>query len=134
MRIRFRPGASALFGAELPANELVIRIQPDEAINLRIMNKTPGLAWDIQPSELRLLYRDQYRQDIPEAYERLLLDVMLGDRGLFIRADELAAAWDIVTPVLHELERCGIEPARYAFGGDGPGWRNAGTGSGGPFA
>jgi glucose-6-phosphate 1-dehydrogenase len=133
VRIRFRPGASALFGAPgiLPANELVIRIQPDEAINLRIMNKTPGLAWDIQPSDLRLLYRDQYRQDIPEAYERLLLDVMLGDRGLFIRADELAAAWDIVTPALHGMERRGIGPERYAFGSAGPAWRGAATGPGG---
>jgi glucose-6-phosphate 1-dehydrogenase len=105
----------------LPANELVIRIQPDEAIFLRVVNKVPGLAHDLAETELDLRYSQVFAQrSIPDAYERLLLDVVEGDRSLFIRADELAAAWDIFTPVLHELDRQSVEPRPYQFGSSGP--------------
>lgn len=123
LRVQFRRPACDLFGsaaAGLPANQLVVRIQPDEAISLRVLNKTPGLAMQLQPSDLNLLYREAYPQLVPEAYERLLLDVMAGDHGLFIRADELAASWDVVTPVLQVLEAAPRPPEPYALGTDGP--------------
>ena len=104
----------------LPENELVIRIQPDEAIYLRIVNKVPGLQMALQTTDLQLNYQAAFKVPIPDAYECLLLDVMKGDRSLFIRADELAWAWDIFTPVLHQLERDKIRPAPYAFGSTGP--------------
>ncbi|OGV74932.1 MAG: glucose-6-phosphate dehydrogenase [Lentisphaerae bacterium RIFOXYA12_FULL_60_10] len=104
-----------------PANELVIRVQPDEAVILKVVNKVPGLELTMEPQALDLLYHDTFHQLlIPDAYERLLLDVLQGDRSLFIRRDELAAAWDVFTPLLHAMETQTVEPIHYAFGSDGP--------------
>jgi glucose-6-phosphate 1-dehydrogenase len=69
---------------------------------------------------LDLRYDLAYSETIPDAYEDLLLDILRGDKGLFIRSDELAAAWDIFTPLLHEIEARGISPDTYAFGAVGP--------------
>jgi glucose-6-phosphate 1-dehydrogenase len=123
VRILFHPLPRNIFWPEhdCPApNELTIRIQPEEAIRLRIMGKKPGLAMAITPAELNLLYREQYGTELPDAYERLLLDVLAGERGLFIRSDELAAAWDIVTPLLKAWESATDEPQPYSFGSGGP--------------
>ena len=104
----------------LPPNELVIRVQPDEAIFLRINNKVPGLGTKLAPTELNLRYRAAFTGVIPEAYESLLLDVVKGDKSLFIRADELAASWDVVDHVLHELDAQRREPELYPYGSHGP--------------
>jgi glucose-6-phosphate 1-dehydrogenase len=123
IRIRFRsvPGNMFCHPAACPeANELVIRVQPDEAIRLSITNKVPGMGMVLQPSSLDLRYSQAFTQLIPDAYESLLLDVMEGDRSLFIQRSELEAAWDIVTPVLREIERQGIVPEPYEFGSQGP--------------
>lgn len=123
VRIRFRQVPVNIFGSALgtlEANEMVIRIQPDEAIDLRIMNKVPGLSMAMRQTALDLHYQAAFTAQIPDAYERLLLDVIEGDRSLFIRSDELAAAWDIFTPVLHELEERHVEPDVYPFGSAGP--------------
>lgn len=123
VRVRFRGIPSSLFGetgAVLHPNELIIRIQPDESIVLRIMNKLPGLGLNLAPTELNLRYQSTFSTLIPEAYECLLLDVIKGDRSLFIRADELEAAWDVFTPVLHQLELQHIAPEMYPYGSAGP--------------
>ncbi len=123
VRIRFRPQTRNLFASvlpQLPSNELVIRVQPDEAIFFRILNKVPGLRLSLVESELNLKYESAFRELIPDAYECLLLDALQGDKSLFIRNDELAAAWDIFTPVLHELERVRLQPEPYEFGSRGP--------------
>ena len=123
VRIRFRrtpPEFWGGLGTALEANELVIRIQPDEAITLKIMNKAPGLGLDLVRTNLNLRYQSAFSALIPDAYECLLLDVMEGDRNLFIRADELAAAWDIFTPVLHQLEASQTAPDLYPYGSAGP--------------
>jgi glucose-6-phosphate 1-dehydrogenase len=104
----------------LANNELIIRVQPDAYIAFRIVNKVPGLRIALDESELDLRYESAFDAVIPEAYESLILDVIRGDRSLFIRADELEAAWDIFTPVLHELEERNIKPRPYPFGGTGP--------------
>ncbi|XP_018451797.2 glucose-6-phosphate 1-dehydrogenase 1, chloroplastic isoform X2 [Raphanus sativus] len=101
-------------------NELVIRVQPDEGIYLRINNKVPGLGMRLDRSDLNLLYRSRYPREIPDAYERLLLDAIEGERRLFIRSDELDAAWDLFTPVLKELEQKKIVPELYPYGSRGP--------------
>ena len=106
----------------LPPNELVVRVQPNEGITLNIVNKQPGLGFSVAESKLDLLYKAAFSGEIPDAYERLLLDVMAGDKSLFIRSDELAAAWDIFTPVLHEIEEQRLKPLPYPFGSDGPQW------------
>ncbi len=105
---------------ELPANELVIRIQPDEAIFVRVVNKVPGLKMRLEATELNLRYRTAFAGVIPEAYESLLLDVVAGERSLFIRADELAASWDVFDRVLHEIDDRQVTPESYQQGSRGP--------------
>ena len=78
----------------------VIRIQPDEAIYLKINNKIPGLGLRLDSSKLDLTYKARYNTHLPDAYERLILDVINGDKRLFIRNDELEAAWALFTPIL----------------------------------
>jgi len=103
-----------------PANVFVVRIQPDEALLLRIMNKEPGLDVKLVASELNLKYRSAFSKPIPDAYECLLLDVICGDHSLFISQEELSAAWDIFTPVLHEIDAKRIVPEPYDYGSTGP--------------
>ncbi len=102
------------------ANQLVIRVQPDEGIYLSLVNKVPGMGMRLASRNLDLQYKEAFTELIPDAYENLLLDVIRGDRSLFIRNQELEAAWDIFTPVLHEIERRRVVPELYRFGSRGP--------------
>ncbi|RWW33904.1 hypothetical protein GW17_00001339 [Ensete ventricosum] len=126
IRVQFRhvPGNlyKRSFGTDLDraTNELVIRVQPDEAIYLKINNKVPGLGMRLDRSNLNLLYSSRYSKEIPDAYERLLLDAIEGERRLFIRSDELDAAWELFTPLLKELEEKKIAPELYPHGSCGP--------------
>jgi glucose-6-phosphate 1-dehydrogenase len=102
-------------------NELVIRIQPDEAVYLKMMCKLPGLDFTPVETELSLSYKSRYpTRPPPEAYARLLLDVIRGDHSQFVRGDELAAAWAVFTPLLHRIERERTQPILYPFGSRGP--------------
>lgn len=83
----------------------VIKIQPDESIYLKINNKLPGLGLTLDQTKLDLSYSSRYKTHLPDAYERLILDVINGDKRLFIRNDELEAAWKLFTPVL-QVSRC----------------------------
>lgn len=79
----------------------MIRIQPNEAIYLKVNNKVPGLGLNLDVTKLDLTYKSRYEdQHLPDAYERLILDVVNGDKRLFIRDDELFAAWSLFTPIL----------------------------------
>ncbi|KAI3769550.1 hypothetical protein L6452_00658 [Arctium lappa] len=126
IRVQFRHVPGNLykrnFGTDLDkaTNELVLRVQPDEAIYLKINNKIPGLGMRLDRSDLNLLYSARYSKEIPDAYERLLLDAIEGERRLFIRSDELDAAWSIFTPLLKELEAKKIAPELYPYGSRGP--------------
>ncbi|BBN13147.1 glucose-6-phosphate 1-dehydrogenase [Marchantia polymorpha subsp. ruderalis] len=126
IRVQFRhvPGNlyKRSFGTDLDqaTNELVIRVQPDEAIYLKINNKVPGLGMRLDRSNLNLHYADRYSHEIPDAYERLLLDAIEGERRLFIRSDELDAAWALFTPLLKELEDKRVAPELYPYGSRGP--------------
>ncbi|EOX93505.1 Glucose-6-phosphate dehydrogenase 1 isoform 1 [Theobroma cacao] len=126
IRVQFRHVPGNLykrnFGTDLDkaTNELVLRVQPDEAIYLKINNKVPGLGMRLDRSDLNLLYRARYPKEIPDAYERLLLDAIAGERRLFIRSDELDAAWSLFTPLLRELEEKKIFPELYPYGSRGP--------------
>ncbi|KAJ3225323.1 Glucose-6-phosphate 1-dehydrogenase [Clydaea vesicula] len=105
----------------LARNELVIRIQPKEAVYMKVMNKEPGLSNAAVISELDLSYTDRYSLSrIPDAYESLILDVLKGEKSNFVRDDELDAAWKIFTPVLHQIEKEKIKPELYEFGSRGP--------------
>ncbi|XP_062107193.1 glucose-6-phosphate 1-dehydrogenase, chloroplastic [Humulus lupulus] len=126
IRVQFRHVPGNLykrnFGTDLDkaTNELVLRVQPDEAIYLKINNKVPGLGMRLDRSDLNLLYRARYPREIPDAYERLVLDAIEGERRLFIRSDELDAAWKLFTPLLNELEEKKIAPELYPYGSRGP--------------
>lgn len=123
IRVAFRHVPANIFAASPTppaANELIIRVQPDPGISLHFMNKVPGLRITLQETELKLSYAATFKHQMPDAYESLLLDIINGDKSLFIRADELEAAWDVFSPVLHDLESCVIRPQPYPFGGDGP--------------
>nr|QXV29859.1 G6PDH1 [Aquilaria sinensis] len=126
IRVQFRHVPGNLYnrniGTDLDqaTNELVIRVQPDEAIYLKINNKVPGLGMRLDRSNLNLHYAARYSKEIPDAYERLLLDAIEGERRLFIRSDELDAAWSLFTPVLKELEERKTLPEYYPYGSRGP--------------
>lgn len=128
VRLHFRPATDRLFqaltDAALPdaaANELIIRVQPDERLLLRIVSKVPGMGLHVGATELDLGFREKYPGvRIADAYENLLLDVVRGDRSQFLRSDELEAAWDLFTPALQALEQRHRRPVPYVFGGSGP--------------
>lgn len=108
------------FNALVPgeANELVMRIQPDESIFLKYQNKMPG--WD-QSKALPVVLDMSYQQSFPgayvaDAYERMFLNAAKGDGSLFVGADELTEAWRIFTPLLHEIDERKPEPVIYPFG------------------
>jgi len=81
-------------------NRLIIAIQPEEGIFLRFEAKYPGPTMRLAPVIMQFFYREAFKIATPEAYETLLLDVMLGDATLFMRADQTEAAWSILTPIL----------------------------------
>lgn len=90
---------------DLAYNELILRDLPDEAILLKLNNKVPGLGLKLDASELNLLYKDKYNVKVPDSYERLLLDVIDGNNHLFMRSDEVSAAWHILSPILQERQK-----------------------------
>jgi glucose-6-phosphate 1-dehydrogenase len=81
-------------------NILAMRIQPDEGIMLRFAAKVPGLGLDVRTVNMDFAYGTSFVVDSPDAYETLILDALLGDAALFTRADEVEAAWGVVTPLI----------------------------------
>jgi len=105
---------------EAKPNTLVFRIQPQEGIQLTCSTKRPGMQYQIHPVKMDFAYDEEFNTGLPEAYERLLLDVMRGDTTLFTRSDELEAAWKFVTPILEHLESRNQDPEFYPAGTWGP--------------
>jgi glucose-6-phosphate 1-dehydrogenase len=101
-------------------NQLILTIQPDEGISLSLVAKIPGTLMRLRPVLMEFLYGTSFLSESPEAYERLLLDVMLGDATLFTRADEVDAQWRICDPVLRVWHATPAPPPRYAAGSQGP--------------
>jgi glucose-6-phosphate 1-dehydrogenase len=81
-------------------NQLLLRIQPDEGITLRFGAKVPGQAMRIESVNMDFFYGSSFQRVSPDAYERLLLDCMLGDATLFAREDEVEEAWRVCTAIL----------------------------------
>jgi glucose-6-phosphate 1-dehydrogenase len=81
-------------------NRLIIAIQPEEGIFLRFQSKYPGLTMRLSPVMMQFYYRETFKVAPPEAYETLLRDVMLGDATLFMRDDQVEAAWSVISPIL----------------------------------
>ncbi len=118
--IQFKPVPHQLFGNG-QANQLLIRLQPEERISLQLMAKNPGKGMRLQPVELDLNLADAFnKQRRWEAYERLLLDVIEGDSTLFMRRDEVEAAWQWVDPIIKGWQQHYQSPRPYAAGSNGP--------------
>ena len=108
-------------GEKIPHNELVMRLQPDEAVYMKMNVKEPGLRTTPVTSELDLTYKSSFPDAFNvDAYTRLILDVLRGSQAAFVRDDELRSAWKIFTPVLHRIEREKVQPIKYAYGSRGP--------------
>ncbi len=103
--IQFRPVPHQPFPAtavmEARPNRLIFAIQPEEGLLLRFEAKYPGPTMRLSPVIMQFFYREAFKSTPPEAYETLLLDVMLGDATLFMRADQTEAAWEILAPILN---------------------------------
>lgn len=106
--------------ANAQPNTLVFRIQPNEAISLRFSTKRPGMQYQVEPVQMDFDFGKSFAVDLPEAYERLLLDVMRSDSTLFTRSDELEAAWKFVDPILERWAQPDHQPELYPAGTWGP--------------
>jgi glucose-6-phosphate 1-dehydrogenase len=105
--IQFKEPPNLLFKgnlSDLSPNVLVVRIQPDEGITLKFETKVPGMTMEVRTVNMDFRYNTSFAEGTSEAYERLLLDCMLGDATLFIRGDEAEAAWEAVMPILNAWE------------------------------
>ncbi|MGI8534711.1 MAG: glucose-6-phosphate dehydrogenase [Candidatus Limnocylindrales bacterium] len=99
-------------------NLMAMRIQPDEGILLRFAAKVPELGLDVRSVNMDFTYGTSFMKDAPEAYETLILDAMLGDASLFTRADEVEAAWGIISPVIDQWHDWDEKAASSAAGSD----------------
>ena len=106
---------------DVAQNTMVIQIQPDEGVTLVVNSKVPGLETRTQPVKMHFRYATTYGSNTPEAYERLILDAMVGDSTLFIRGDETEASWRLITPILEHWQESGTDGlTEYAAGSWGP--------------
>lgn len=124
--ITFKPVPHSMFEplapSDLTPNMLVLNVQPDEGISLRMLAKHPGPKLCMSALDMAFKYSDVFEEPAGEAYERLLLDAMLGDQTLFVRSDEMQVAWSLVTPVLRRWAEQGTAGSvfEYAPGSWGP--------------
>jgi glucose-6-phosphate 1-dehydrogenase len=123
--IQLKPVPAILFNkdpaARLDPNVLTVRIQPDEGFALGISSKVPGPRVRIYPVKMDFDYGSTFGASSPEAYERLLLDVLTGDQTLFMRRDEVEASWRWITPMLERwAEQASAPLPTYAAGDWGP--------------
>jgi len=104
---------------ELTHNALVIRVQPDEGVTIRFGSKVPGTAMEIRDVNMDFAYGGSFTESSPEAYERLILDVLLGEPPLFPRHEEVELSWKILDPIVEYWAKHG-KPDTYASGTWGP--------------
>jgi glucose-6-phosphate 1-dehydrogenase len=104
---------------ELGQNAIVIRVQPDEGITIRFGSKVPGAQMEVRDVTMDFGYGSSFTEASPEAYERLILDVLLGDPPLFPRHEEVESSWRILDPLIRHWERSG-KPEQYRAGTWGP--------------
>jgi glucose-6-phosphate 1-dehydrogenase len=121
--VQFKPVPLPMFpGNEASEpNRLVISLQPDEEMRLELTAKEPGPGGiRMRPVSLALNYTQAFQRRSPDAYERLLMDVVRGDPTLFMRRDEVEAAWAWAEPILRQWQESGRVPRLYPAGTDGP--------------
>ena len=121
--VHFRDVPHAIFPRPLtlsPQNRLVIRLQPEESIRLYFLVKQPGDTVELTPTSLDLDFANSFKMRRAGAYERLLLDVIRGKLGLFVRRDEQVQAWRWVEPILDTWDQSTVPPKPYTAGTWGP--------------
>ena len=120
--LQFKPVPHSIFGtAETDPNRLVIRLQPDEGVRLFLEIKEPGPGGlRIKSLPLNLAYADNFHVRYPDAYERLLMDVVRGNLALFMRRDEVESAWSWIDGLIAAWDETSAAPESYAAGSDGP--------------
>ena len=122
--IQFSPVAHSIFpddAGELKANNLVIRLEPDEGIMLSLMSKQPGPAgFKLRSIPLNLSFNQVYQERYPDAYERLLIDVIRGEPALFVRRDEVELAWQWIDELIRGWATAGMDVKGYVAGSWGP--------------
>ncbi|HET8996127.1 MAG TPA: glucose-6-phosphate dehydrogenase [Acetobacteraceae bacterium] len=122
--VQFRPLPFSIFppdSAEWRANRLIIRLQPEEGMRLEMMTKDPGPGGlRLSPTGLDIRFASTFGVRFPDAYERLLMDTVRGNPTLFMRRDEVEAAWAWVEPILQAWESRPDQPRPYAAGSWGP--------------
>ena len=120
--ITFKKVPYSLFSSagmdSLPANVLVLQIQPEEGISLGFQAKRPGSKLCMSTLKMQFSYKDVFLAQAPEAYGRLLLDCMVGDQTLFTRQDDVEASWQLLTPILQAWEQDGSRPHVYPAGSE----------------
>jgi glucose-6-phosphate 1-dehydrogenase len=119
--IEFKPTKHKIFKDDCHSNKVVIAIQPDDEISLWFESKVPGVGLQLKNVEMDFTYKESYTEAIPEAYETLLLDALQGDATLFMRADQVEAAWKVVMPIINSWKvttKTGLQ--YYAAGTLGP--------------
>ncbi len=123
--IQFKPVPHQSFPEEATENwqpnRMVLNLQPDMGIRIRFQAKKPGLQMQLNPVDMLFNYNDTYTSGTPEGYETLLLDVIEGDATLFMRADQVEAAWEILMPILSTWQsNPSVNFPNYAAGSHGP--------------
>jgi len=123
--IKFKPVPHSIFHFKddtvMPGNVLVFNVQPEEGIELKFQAKHPGSKLCMSSINMDFNYKKIFGENPPEAYERLILDVMSGDQTLFIRHDDMKAAWNLFDPILKKWKEYGTENFYgYSAGTDGP--------------
>jgi glucose-6-phosphate 1-dehydrogenase len=123
--IQFKQVPLSLFNWENLAGEapnvLVLRLQPDEGINLSFGAKLPGRENKIAPVTMEFRYQDAFGEEPPEAYERLLLDCLVGDQTLFTRHDEVIEQWRFTTDILEAWSKNPVDALpQYSIDSWGP--------------
>jgi glucose-6-phosphate 1-dehydrogenase len=105
--------------SSLSQNALVIRVQPDEGVTMKFGSKIPGAGMQVRDVTMDFGYGHAFTEESPEAYERLILDVLLGDPPLFPRQQEVELSWQILDPI-EEFWAKSVKPEQYAPGSWGP--------------
>lgn len=122
--VQFRPIPHSIFGPEagaVTANRLIIRLQPDEGVQMQVMIKDPGPGgMRLRQVPLDMSFADAFKVRNPDAYERLIMDVIRGNQTLFMRRDEVDAAWAWVDPILSAWTASKETPRGYTAGTWGP--------------
>lgn len=119
--VQFKEKGHSLFRDQKTfPNHITIQIQPNEGIGVQLAAKKPGLAMELEPVDMEFCYKTSFDTPQPEAYERLLMDVMLGDQSLFMSEELIEEAWKIIDPIEEAWAKNLVPLSTYKPGGWGP--------------